>query len=124
MSRFACRTGGACRADLPEHLSGQAGRPGRLEGGFDPAGRRTPTATRLEGLLAALEFLPDDGSGLRQEIEAAVGSAAAFLLRAQIRAGAYAGGVPTSMPGVSAAIARLSDVRIDYVQHALCAWLG
>jgi len=56
----------------------------RLDGGFDRAGRTTPTATRLEGLLAALEFLPDDPSGLRSQIEAAVNRGIAFLLRAQI----------------------------------------
>jgi len=110
-----------CRSILRDRPTGP---DGRLDGGFDPAGRTTPTATRLEGLLAALEFLPDDGSDLRPGIEAAVRSGAAFLLRAQIGAGAYAGGMPMAMPGGSAASARASDVRIDYVQHALCAWLG
>jgi hypothetical protein len=48
------------------------------------------------------------------------GRGIAFLLRAQIVSGPEAGG----MPGAIIISARdSSQIRIDYVQHALCAWL-
>jgi hypothetical protein len=107
-------------------LRDQISAPGaRLDGGFEAGGRTTPSATRLEGLLAALEFLPDDGTGRRARVRAAVDRGINFLLRAQITDGPYAGG----MPGAISAGARAgrsggtSDIRIDYVQHALSAWL-
>jgi hypothetical protein len=99
----------------------------RLNGAFDPAGKTTPTAIRMEGLLAALEFLPEDATDFRARIEAAVDHGIAFLLRTQITAGPYAGGVPEAVFGAGSVVfkanASASDIRIDYVQHALCAWL-
>jgi len=89
-----------------------------LDGSFDPTGRTAPSATRVEGLLAALEFLPS--GNLRTQIKDTVDHAIAFLLRAQIRDGLYAGG----MPGLYALkFPENSAVRIDFVQHAMCAWL-
>lgn len=88
-----------------------------LDGAFDPAGRTAPVAARLEGLLAALEFLPNDE--LRVEVEAAANRSIAFLLRAQINSGPFVGGMPAALAGRPNA----SEIRIDYVQHALCAWL-
>lgn len=89
-----------------------------LDGAFDNTGRTAPTATRMEGLLAGLEFLPE--GHLRTEIEETVVHGITFLLHAQIRDGPYAGGMPgadiPTSPGTS-------DIRIDFVQHALCAWL-
>lgn len=52
----------------------------------------------------------------KPKTEATVERGIAFLLRAQISSGPYAGGVLGSMNGDT-------FVRIDYVQHALCAWL-
>lgn len=92
--------------------------PVGLDGAFDSTGRSAPAATRLEGLLAALEFLPK--GELRDKIEAAAGRGIAFLLRVQVVSGPEAGGMPGS------ALTRVFDssqIRIDYVQHALCAWL-
>jgi len=87
-------------------------------GAFDPDGRTAPAATRLEGLLAALEFLPKDEE--HTKIEAAAGRGIAFLLRMQIGSGPYSGG----MPGAFATrVLDSSKIRIDYVQHALCAWM-
>ena len=89
-----------------------------LDGSFDPTGRTAPTATRMEGLLAALEFLPN--GNLRTKVKDTVDHGIVFLLRAQIRDGLYAGGMPgaeiPAAPGNS-------SIRIDFVQHALCAWL-
>lgn len=89
-----------------------------LDGAFDPSGRTAPAATRLEGLLAALEFLPR--GELRDRIEGAAGRGISFLLRAQVTSGPQEGGIP------GAVVTRAhdsSEVRIDYVQHALCAWI-
>jgi len=91
-----------------------------LDGAFDATGRTAPAATRLEGLLAALEFLPKELGGLRMQIEGATARGISFLLRAQITSGPYAGGVPGAL---SAGAKDASTIRIDYVQHALCAWL-
>jgi hypothetical protein len=92
----------------------------RLDGAFDTDGRTAPAATRLEGLLAALEFLPKEYNELREKIETATAKGIAFLLRAQIKSGPYVGG----MPGAEvSADEEASTIRIDYVQHALCAWL-
>lgn len=89
-----------------------------LDGAFDSTGRTAPAATRMEGLLAAMEFLPK--GKLSTEIEAATRRGVAFLIRAQIKSGPYTGG----MPGAFLPEARGgSEVRIDYVQHAMCVWL-
>jgi hypothetical protein len=105
-----------CNSILRDQFRGSAA--AGINGAFDPAGRTAPTATRLEGLLAALEFLPKDE--LRPKIEAATGRGIAFLRRKQISSGPYSGGMPEAFrAGVRAA----SEIRIDYVQHALCAWL-
>jgi hypothetical protein len=89
-----------------------------MDGAFDVTGRTGSVATRMEGLLAALEFLPIDE--FRARVEAATGRGIAFLLRAQIKSGPYAGGVPsaflTGAPGTS-------EIRIDSIQHALSAWV-
>jgi hypothetical protein len=81
----------------------------------------------MEGLLAALEFLPADATGLRARIQAAVDLGIAFLLRAQFASGPYAGGMPEAMAGARSIMFKAApgarDIRIDYVQHALSAWL-
>jgi len=103
-------------------LKEQINRPGdnASDGAFDEFGRTTPIAARMEGLLAALEFLPDSQAKLRAEIHSAVTRGIAFLLRAQIQSGAYQGGMPGAY---SKAVPEASQVRIDYVQHAICAWI-
>jgi len=89
-----------------------------MDGAFDSTGRTASVATRMEALLAALEFLPKDE--FRAKVEAAAGRGIAFLLRTQIKSGPYAGGIPGAFlagaPGTS-------EIRIDCVQHALSAWL-
>jgi hypothetical protein len=105
-----------CKSILRDQFKGSAAVG--LDGAFDAIGRTAPTATRLEGLLAALEFLPK--SELRDKIEGATGRGIAFLLRAQVVSGPQAGGMPGAI--ISRALDS-SEVRIDYVQHALCAWL-
>ena len=107
-----------CNSILREQITNPV--PPSLDGAFDPTGRTAPAATRLEGLLAALEFLPRESGDLRGQIETAAGRGIPFLLRAQITSGPYAGGMPGAL-GDGAKDA--SEIRVDYVQHALCAWL-
>jgi hypothetical protein len=110
-----------CNSILHEQFRG-SGATG-VDGAFDPDGRTTPVATRLEALLAALEFLRRDeprADDLRKKITAAAFRGIAFLLRMQIGSGAYSGGLPGAF-----AVRDLdsSKIRIDYIQHAMCAWL-
>jgi hypothetical protein len=117
------------RADLIVHASRIADRflrdqvasapDPRRNGAFGADGRTTPAAIRLEGLLATLEYLPDDATARRARIEAAVDRGITFLLDAQITTGAYAGGMPAAVSSDPQA----GEIRIDYVQHALSAWL-
>jgi len=104
------------------------GRPG-YDGGFAEDGRITPTATRLEGLLATLSFLPGDHE-LRADVHSSVTRGMSFLLQAQIREGAFAGATPRAVgpiPGDSREVEkfnrRATEVRIDYVQHAMSAMI-
>lgn len=101
-------------------------------GSFSLGGRSAGSATRLEGLLAALEFLPASEVDLRERIESACRDGVAFLLRAQVKEGEAAGGFPRSIYGnpehearrpVQGRDSRSSEIRIDYVQHALSALL-
>ena len=100
-------------------------------GGFAADGRTTPTAIRLEGFLAALGYLSPDLSELRRKIAAAVGAGLQFLLRSQIRSGEHAGAVPRAIQVLpenhplfnKSFNRRATEVRIDYVQHALSAML-
>jgi hypothetical protein len=100
-----------------------------LAGGFASDGRTAPTATCLEGLLAALSILPREYATLRERIKHAVHAGMAFLLRAQIRSGPQAGGMPRAVrsmaPGQDSQrdYRRAGEIRIDYVQHALSALL-
>ncbi len=81
------------------HPSGQG-----LDGSFDATGRTVPTATRMEGLLAAWEFLPEkENAKLRARIEDAANHGVAFLLRAQIRSGPLSGGMPGAVFGDTSA---------------------
>lgn len=107
-----------CEGFLAEQIT-NASQP-ELAGGFDKNGRTTPTAARLEGLQAALEFIPSNQSELRSRIETAVQRGVDFLLRAQIKSGWYAGGMPGMVMGNDS---DARTIRIDYVQHALCAWI-
>ena len=100
-------------------------------GGFAEDGRTTPTAIRIEGLLAALSFLPADYSNLRKQMIIAIDEGMHFLLRSQIRSGEHAGGIPRAIytlpedhPQYTKSFnRRATEVRIDYVQHTLSAML-
>ena len=91
-----------------------------LDGSFDPLGHPAIAGAALEGLLAAYEFLPDDQKVLRTRIKVAASRGVVFLMRAQIKSGPYTGGMPlTAGPSESGTVI----IRIDFVQHALSAWI-
>jgi hypothetical protein len=94
----------------------------RVHGAWDESGRTTPVATRLEGLIAALPLVDRAvNADLAERMRAAIDAGIAFLLRAQVREGRFAGAVPRAVERVDE---RAGEVRIDYVQHAMSAWLG
>jgi len=100
-----------------------------LIGGFENNGKTTPTATRLEGLLAVLTFLPPDHD-LHQPIQEAARQGIHFLLNAQVQKGKFRGAFPRSIikinkdqPKAKKQYRRATEVRIDYVQHALSAMI-
>lgn len=116
-----------CKSILQSQIENHQ-RP-EYDDGFADDGRTTPTATRLEGLQATLSFLPSDHD-VRKGIESAVSRGISFLLRAQIREGDFAGAIPRAIgridrdiPGADTFNRRATEVRIDYVQHALSAML-
>jgi len=104
----------------PEHLE--------LAGAFTADGRTAPTAARLEGLQAAVEFLPEDQTALRHQIERSVDLGIAFLVKAQIAEGELKGGFPQAIRldgnDDSSLFGSASEVRIDYVQHSLSAMIA
>ena len=70
-----------------------------IGGCYTPDGRCCPTATRLEGLLAAQAFLPASDAALSMRIRQSIELGMEFLLRCQIVEGPNAGAVPRVMPG-------------------------
>lgn len=96
-------------------------------GAFSPDGRTCPTATRLEGLIAALRFLPPSDADLRGRMETSIHAGIDFLLRAQVQSTRMGGAMPRAIrprPDADADFnRRAKEVRIDYVQHAMSAWI-
>lgn len=92
-------------------------------------GRTCPTATRLEGLCAIAPHLSIGDPALRTRVLAAIEQGAQFLLEAQIPDGVRAGGFPRTSNAwlaepVRAPDRRAEEVRIDYIQHAICGLRG
>lgn len=100
-----------------------------LTGALVRDGRTCPTATRLEGIQAVIPFLPAASKGLRTRLEETARAGVAFLVRSQLTTGDCRGGFPYAIrklpdePRHRRFNARVRTVRIDYVQHALCALL-
>ena len=98
-------------------------------GGFSADGRTTPAATRLEGLLAAICFVPTDHD-IRPLLEVAIDDGMRFLIRSQVREGEFAGAFPRAIgripeitPTMREFNQRSTEIRIDYVQHAVSAMI-
>jgi hypothetical protein len=98
----------------------------QLAGCYTPDGRSCPTATRLEGLLAATSFLLAAEPSLTDTLRQSIDDGVRFLLRCQIPDGPQAGAFPRVLSGFEPSAdqgdgVRAQEVRIDYVQHALSA---
>lgn len=87
--------------------------------------RTTPIATRVEGMNAALTFLPPEQQQLREKIHEEVERGVAFLMKTQAKDGPHRGAVPRAFTpaGGNPVDDRATELRIDYIQHALSAWL-
>lgn len=102
----------------------------RLYGSFSIDERVTPNSTRLEGLIAAHSFLLEDEI-FREKIFSAINKGILFVSEAQIKEGDFEGAIPR-VKGNAKGEKRLknlknprsTEVRIDYVQHALSAFIG
>jgi hypothetical protein len=92
-------------------------------GSFDEAGETTPTATRLEGLASTLQltrYTAGDAKGILPVAE----QLASFTLGQQLDADSdYFARFPDKAIGGVRESLDNSDIRIDYVQHSICAWL-
>jgi len=110
-----------CEAILDEKPRYAASR--QTAGCLTADGRTCPTATRLEGLLAALRFLPPEHAALRARIGPALHEGIAFLVRAQVKDGPHSGAIPRAAEPRGPGDERATEVRIDYVQHALSAMI-
>ncbi|HEY2511987.1 MAG TPA: hypothetical protein VGI39_14065 [Polyangiaceae bacterium] len=92
-------------------------------GAFYDEGETTPTSTRLEALASTMQlhrFAKVDGAWLEP-----LASQLASLMRGQqidAASGFFARDLAKSMGGVRESLMN-DDVRIDYVQHAMSAWL-
>ncbi len=106
---------------------------GPIQGCFTADGRTCPSATRLEGLLAAREVLSVEDSPERARIERAIHAGMRFLVGSQVEDGDYAGGIPRAVWGLPRFSGdarqnerpnrRAGEIRVDYVQHALSAFI-
>ncbi|MDZ7743725.1 MAG: hypothetical protein U5Q03_18825 [Bacteroidota bacterium] len=95
-------------------------------------GRLTPTATRMEGLLSFVSLVPENRKSLIYSILMVSNKGIGFLERAQVKQGPYKGGMTREYykPGLDPQKYRVdtderrnAEIRIDYVQHALSAWI-
>ena len=93
-----------------------------LYGGFSMDGRITPTATRLEGLLAAHAILPPGER--RANVADSIRLGFDFLVRNQITEGINTGGFARYSLSCSHTDRSRNAIRIDYVQHSLAAFIG
>lgn len=99
-----------------------------MEGALVARGHVVSTASRLEGLLAALTFLPPSHP-MTAHVTSAVHRGIAFLLRAQVKEGPYAGGFPLAImvlpPDMGTDVVKFNkeatEIRVDHLAHALSA---
>lgn len=106
-----------------------AAKSGGPPGAFDHQGKCTPAATRLEGLIALWRSMEGWGEqAQRERIRASIDDGVEFVQTCQVEEGPAAGGVLRAQKPLASADARFnrrqSEIRIDYVQHALSAMNG
>jgi len=100
-------------------------------GCLSPDGRITPTSTRLEGLLSAITYIPLNDTAAIEFILTTINDGTEFLLNAQLKDGPHAGAITRGFIPASEIASgvfdysdkRVPEIRIDYVQHALSAWI-
>ncbi len=101
-------------------------------GCMTPDGRTTPTATRLEGLLSFVKSIPEERKSLIYSTLLVSNKGVSFLESAQIKEGEYSGAMTRALSGpninpakfgMSPDAKRDTEVRIDYIQHSLSAWI-
>lgn len=93
----------------------------QASGALTACGRLTPTAVRLEGMLAVRSLLPP-GNALERALSDSLPHAVLYLLDAQRAAPPQVGAFPRA-PG-AVGDPRGDELRIDYTQHALSALLA
>lgn len=93
-------------------------------------GRTTPTATRLEGLINAYTYIPEENISLRAAMLDLINNGIQFLMNAQIKGDIYSGGIPMTyvashdIPGsIDLTNQSNAEIRIDYIQHAISAMI-
>lgn len=99
-----------------------------MEGALVRRGDAVTTSARLEGLLAALTFLPADHP-IVPHVKAAAHRAVAFLMRAQVKEGPHSGGMPLAITTLPANrfgdVAKFNQdatrIQIDHFQHSVSA---
>lgn len=103
--------------------------PSPLYGAFSADGLTVPTATQLEGLLSVASLFQDD-TEFYNRVVLAIDRGMRYLLNAQVREGAFKGAIPHAIammdpanPGAQLYNRRATVVRIDYLQHALSAFM-
>lgn len=106
-----------------------------VKGSFTNDYGTTPTATRIEGLTAILPYLEQE-SNRASATKKAISEAVEFIRASQIKTGKLAGGIPLSTVkkdpekseeskfAIDNFNKKASEIRIDYVQHAMSAVLG
>jgi len=89
--------------------------------------RTTPSSTRLEGLISFYKVLGPQDTELKEKIATISHNGIEFLIRTQIKDGPYKGAIPSvyidDITLLKKSSRRQIVVRIDYVQHALSAFL-
>ncbi len=105
---------------LASSIIGELENPAFLADG----GHTTKVATRLEGLFAIYPFIREEDKALKVRLELVAAKGIAFLDNSIIVDGDLEGGVPARYL-IEAASGKRSEraVRIDYVQHALSAFI-
>ena len=104
----------------------------RISGCFAKTGITCSTGTCLEGMLSAWSCLGDDQRLLKEQILRGATAGVSFLLKSQVRFGRHAGAWTFITPLLSPDDARLppsyrtqaEEIRIDYIQHPLCALIS
>lgn len=96
-------------------------------GGYFAPPRSTPTSTRTEGLTAAWFLLRDFGDDAKQlaAVRLSAEMGARFILRCQLQApqAMFYPDPRRCLGGVGARLDR-PDIRIDFPQHAISAWIA